>query len=77
MNINSTLTSPTTVIELPAKSYVDSIHENSRSTRDLSSLFNDQDNEFDNNLLTNLDSVVVNRNPSSDNELAKNTSMIQ
>ena len=34
-------------------------------------MFNDQDNEFDNNKLTNLDSVTADRNPSSDNELAK------
>ena len=34
-------------------------------------MFNDQDNKFDNNKLTNLDSVSVNRDPSSDNELAK------
>ena len=33
-------------------------------------MFNDQDNEFDNKKVTNLDSVVVNRNPISDNELA-------
>ena len=50
-------------------SYVDNLHENSRNRRDLSTVFNDQDNEFDNNKLTNLDSVTVNRNPSSDNEL--------
>ena len=33
-------------------------------------MFNDQDNEFDNNRLTNLDSITNNRDPSSDNELA-------
>ena len=33
-------------------------------------MFNDQDNELDINKLTNLDSVSVNREPSSDNELA-------
>ena len=33
-------------------------------------MFNDQDNEFDNFKLTNLDSVSVNRNPNLDNELA-------
>ena len=34
-------------------------------------MFNDQVSEFDNhNNLTNLDSVSVNRNPSSDNEKA-------
>ena len=66
--LNSTLTSPKTIIELPTKSYVDSLHERSRNRRDLSSVFNDQDNEFDKNKLTNLDSVSVNRKPS--NELA-------
>ena len=67
---NSNLTSPKTIIELPTKSYVDSLHETSRNRRDLSSVFNDQDSEFDNNKLTNLDSVSVNRNPRSENELA-------
>ena len=66
---NSTLTSPRTIIELPTKSYVDSLHESSRKRRDLSSVFIDQDNEFDNIKLTKLDSVTVNRNPSSDNEI--------
>ena len=33
-------------------------------------MFNDQDNEFDNNILSNLDSVTVNRNPSADDELS-------
>ena len=41
--LNSTLTSPKTIIELPTKSYVDSLHENSRNRRDLSSVFFDQD----------------------------------
>ena len=50
-------------------SYVDGLHENSRKKRDLSSVFNDQDNEFDNNKLTNSDSVSVNRNPNSNKEL--------
>ena len=51
-------------------SYVTELHEINRNKRDLSSVFNDQDNEFDNNKLTNLDSVTVNRNPNLDNELA-------
>ena len=70
INLNSTSTSPKTIIELPSKNYVDCLHESSRNRRDLSSVFNDQDNELDNNKLTNLDSVTVNRDPSSDNELA-------
>ena len=68
--LNSNLTSPKAIIELPKKSYVDSLHESSRNRRDLSSVFNDQDNEFDNKKLTNLDSITVNRNPNLDNELA-------
>ena len=68
--LDSSITSPRTIIEKPTKSCVDSLHESSRNRRDLSSEFNDQDNEFDNNKLTNLDSVTVNRNPSSDNELS-------
>ena len=47
INLNSTLTSPKTIVEKPTKSYVDSLHESSRNRRDLSSVFNDQDNEFD------------------------------
>ena len=49
-------------------SYVDNLHEINRNRRDLSSVFNDQDNEIDNNKLTNLDSITVNGDPSSDNE---------
>ena len=33
-------------------------------------MFNDQDNEFDNYKLTNLDSITVNRDPNLDNELS-------
>ena len=46
--LNSTLISPKTIIEIPTKLFINSSHENSRNTRDLSSVFNDQDNEFDN-----------------------------
>ena len=75
---NSTLTSPKTVIELLTKNYVVSLHDSSRNRRDLSSVFNDPDNEFDNNNLTTLDSVSVDRNPSLDNEVAnKNMLLIQ
>ena len=70
LTLNSALLTHKRLIELPTKSYVDSLHESSRNRRDLSSVFNDQDNEFDNNKLTNLDSVTINRNPSSDNEIS-------
>ena len=68
--LNSYLTLPKTIIEIHTKIYVDSLHESSRSKRDLSSVFNDQDNEFDKDKLTNLDSITVNKNPNLDNELA-------
>ena len=68
--LNSTLTSPNTITELPTKSYVDSLHENSRNRRDLSSAFNDQDSEFDKNRFNNLDSITDKRDPGSDNEVS-------
>ena len=68
--LNFTLTTPKTIIELPMKSYVDSLHENRRNRRDLLTVFNDQDNEVDNNKLTNLDSVTFD-NPSSVNEISQ------
>ena len=67
----SALTLPKLIIEMPTKSYVDSSHESRRNRRHLSSVFNDQGNEFDEKKITNLDSVTVDRDPSSDNELAK------
>ena len=51
-------------------SYIDNLHQINTNRRDISSVFNDQDNEFDNNKLTNLDSITNNKYPSSDNELA-------
>ena len=78
--LNSTLKSPTTVIEIPTKAYLDSLHEeNERSRRDLGIDFydesndlikNNQDNDFNDNKLLNLYSVTVNRNPTLDNELS-------
>ena len=52
-------------------SFIDNLHEINRDRRDLSSLFKDQDNNFNNNEITDLDSITVNRDPSSDSELAK------
>ena len=78
--LNSTLISPKKFIEIPTKAFIDSLHEeNERSRRDLGIDFydeasdlvkNNQDNNLNDNNLTILDSVVVNRKPSSDNELA-------
>ena len=66
--LSSNLTSPKTLIKLPTKTYVDSLHGSSRNRRDLSSVFNDQDNQFDNNKPANLDSVSVHRNSTSSDE---------
>ena len=73
MYFNSTSTSPQTITEIPTRACVDSLHDNNRKKRDLSSVYNDQDNEFDKIILTNLNSVTVNREPSSDNEPANKT----
>ena len=65
--------------EVITKAYVDQFHqENERSRQDLGIDFydesndlvkNNQDNDLNDKKLTNLDSITVNRNPSSDNEL--------
>ena len=78
--LNSTLTSPKTILEIPTKTYIDSLHEeNERSRRDLGIDFYDesndlvkknQDNDFNDIKLLNLDSVLVNRSPTLDNELS-------
>ena len=66
--------------EVITKAYVDQFHqENERSRRDLGLDFynessdivkNNQDNDLNDNKLTNIDSVPINRNLSSDNEVA-------
>ena len=66
--------------EVITKAYVDQFHqENERSRRDLGIDFykesvdivkNNQDNDLKDNKLINLDSISVNRKPSSENELA-------
>ena len=66
--------------EVITKAYVDQFHqENERSRRDVGLDFfdessdlvkNNQDNALEDNKLLNLDSISVNRKPSSDNELA-------
>ena len=66
--------------EVITKSYVDQFRqENERSRRDVGLDFynesndlvkNNQDIDFNDNKLTNIDSVVVNREPINDNELA-------
>ena len=66
--------------EVITKAYVDQFHqENERSRRDVGLDFydyssdlvkNNQDNDFNDNKLTNLDSNTVNRDPSSDSEVS-------
>ena len=66
--------------EVITKAYVDQFRqENERSRRDVGldfydessdSVKNNRDNDLNDNKLTNLDSITVNREPSSDNELA-------
>ena len=72
--------------QVTTKSYVDQLHkENERSTRDLGFDFyhesgdlveNNQNLEFDDNKLTNIDSIRVNREPTSDKELANKKNII-
>ena len=79
IKFNSTLTAPETKIELSTKAYNDSIHvENEQSLQDLGLDFNDesddllknnQDSDFNDKKLTNIDSITLNRNPNSDNEV--------
>ena len=66
--------------EVITKAHVDQFRrENERSRRDVGLIFfdesndlvkNNQDNDLNDNKLSNIDSITVNRNPSSDNELA-------
>ena len=66
--------------EVITKAYVDQFHqENERSRRDLGIDFynessdlvkNNQDNDFNDNKLINIDSITINRNPTLDNEVS-------
>ena len=65
--------------EVNTKAYVDQFHnDNERNRRDLGLSFyneevnlveNNQDNDFNDSKLTNIDSITVNRNPTSDDEV--------
>ena len=52
------------------KEYVDSLTENQRSRRDLTFVHNDVDNDMNDTKLLNLDSVIINREPNLDEEVA-------
>ena len=66
--------------EVVIKSYVDQFHqENERTRRDLGIDFyngsnhlvkNNQDNDFNNNKLTNINSVTINNNPTEDDQVS-------
>ena len=68
--------------EVITKAYVDQFHqENERSRRDLGIDFYDESNDLlkknqdknpNDKKLTNLDSITINRNPTSDNEVSNN-----
>ena len=77
--LNSTLTDPKTVIEIPTKAYVDSLHEEiERSRRDLGLSFydeeddlvkNNQNNDFNINTITNVKTIQINDSPTNDNNV--------
>ena len=70
--LNSTLISPNTIIELPTKAFIDSLHDrNERSRRDLGLDFgnksnnwvkNNEINNFNDNKLTNIDFLKITEN---------------
>ena len=70
INPNSSFLWPKTKMEKPTKAQVGSLSGNDRKRRDMSTVFGDQDNEFDKNKFNIIDCVTVNRNPTSDNELS-------
>ena len=79
INSNTLNTQAVTDNQVITKAYVDQFHQdNERSRRDLGIYFydesgdllkNNQDNDFNDKKFTNIDSITVNRNPSSNNEL--------
>ena len=66
---NSTLISTKTIFETSPKTFVDSLSENDRNRGGITTVLNDQDNEFDLFQLKYMDSITIERNPSSHNEL--------
>ena len=70
---NSTLTSPKGRIVTPTKSYGDSLSKINRKGGNLSTVFNNQDNKFDENNSRNSDFVTNKKDPSSDNEITNET----
>ena len=77
--LNFTRALPVTILELPTKDYIDSLHEeNEQSRLDLGVDFydessdlvrNNQDNNFNDNKLTNINLIKIKKNPSEDNHV--------
>ena len=65
----SSLKSLKAIIEIPTKAYVDSLSENGRNRQDKSKRFNHQYDEIDNNKLTNIDTITISRNPTTNDEV--------
>ena len=58
------------IITLRQKVMVILFFENNKNIRELSSVFDDQDDKVDNNKARNLNSGTINRNPTIDDELS-------
>ena len=81
-NINSIILNTQAIDDnrVITKAYVDQFHqENERSRRDLGIDFydgsnnlvkNNQDNDFNDNKLTNINSITINNNPTDDNHVS-------
>ena len=77
--LSSTLTSPKTIIEIPTKAYIDSLHEEiERSRRDLGIDFYDESSDlvennitkdFNDNIILNVRSIQINDDPSNDDHV--------
>ena len=75
-NLNSCLTSSKTIKEILTKAYIVSVSENNRNRRVISTVFDNQDNEFDYDKLANITSIFVEGEPDSDNEPANKKILI-
>ena len=71
-NISHITSNAGTIVDnhVATKSYNNNQSENKRFGCGLSTVFNDENNEFDNSILRKLDSIAVNRSPTADNEVS-------
>ena len=70
MILTPNLTSRKTKVDIPTKAYVNSLHKNSRSRQDSSTVLKYQDNEFDKIKFKKLDSIMVSRDATTNNEIS-------